>query len=191
MNRFQEWHLFLWGLLLYVANVRINLFEVEHQWVTISFPWAVMTMISLSCFTLRFTLRWLNSCLVCANHFAFATRNPAKLSPDDRDIVIDSGSSAPMFKSEKYFIGGTLRPHVVKVEVATGVIVWSVAIGTVMIPVLVNGQTQWRKIENALYVPNLHHNLLSVGYLASEGYTTVLPRRSAVLSKFGMTTSFF
>lgn len=86
-----------------------------------------------------------------------------------------------MFKSEKYFIGGTLRPHVVKVEVATGVIVWSVAIGTVMIPVLVNGQTQWRKIENALYVPNLHHNLLSVGYLASEGYTTVFPRRSGVV----------
>lgn len=99
-----------------------------------------------------------------------------------RNWVIDSGASSHMCNQESLFIKLD-RNYDGKVKLADDKEVDIKGIGRVAISVMVNGHERPIHLDNALFVPDLKHNLVSTSKVTDAGCKVIMEGKKAFISR--------
>ena len=86
--------------------------------------------------------------------------------------IVDSGATSHLFASQYSFIQSSLKPQVSEIQVAGGKAIKSTHKGDVkLITTLRNGEKRTLLLKDALLVPSLTHNLVSLRRMDNAAYT--------------------
>ena len=97
--------------------------------------------------------------------------------------IVDSGATSHLFACQQNFIQSTMKPQVTEIQVAGGRIIKSTHKGDVKLTTtLLNGERRTLLLKDALLVPSLTHNLVSLRRMDNAAYTAQIGKGKITLS---------
>lgn len=105
------------------------------------------------------------------------------MQADYNDVWIgDSGATKHLTFRKDWFIEFSTNGAQRGVKLANDQVLDVEGTGTIEIEAVVNGEWQWRRIENVRYAPKATVNLFSLGTLTSKGFNVLLTEKQCIVS---------
>lgn len=105
---------------------------------------------------------------------------------DNELFIIDSGSSHHIVNDKRWFIKYSTFSNIRNVRVGSSHVLRAMGEGTVILTVCDSEGTSTLELSRVLYVPRMRKNLISVGQLADNGYTTVTDKSKIMICNDSM-----